>query len=256
MSRSFNGSSDQILTGVVSASSITTQLSLSAWIKPSAFTNAYNGAAGVINTNLLAFAIFYTKSTGKMAWYTQSRAVSGVVTAVDPGTATLSVGTWYNIILTVTVSAANIMSTYVNGISDGTNNGGGPDNFQFLTEPLGIGFDNANPGRNFPGSIADVALWNVALTATEVTAIAQGARPFTVRPANLISYLPVDGLQSPEPDLSGNANNGTVTGAALASGPPFMPFTPRWPRNFEPPAVTFLPAFALGRNFVNEGIAT
>jgi hypothetical protein len=38
--------------------------------------------------------------------------------------------------------------------------------------------------------------------------------------ANLKGWWPLDGYQSPEPDLSGNGNNGTLTGTAQVLGAP------------------------------------
>jgi hypothetical protein len=107
------------------------------------------------------------------------------------------------------------------------------------------------------GSVADVAIWQAALTATEAAALARGARPNTIRPASLTFWVPLDGYASPEPDLSKNANNVTLTGTTLAFGPPFAPFTPRWPRNIPPAAApTFNPAWAMRKNIVIEGVAT
>jgi hypothetical protein len=82
-------------------------------------------------------------------------------------------------------------------------------------------------GQALQGNMADTALWNVVLSATEIAALAKGIRPPQVRPAALIGYWPLDGLQSPEPDLSGNRNNGTLTGTVNAFGPPIRPITPR-----------------------------
>jgi hypothetical protein len=94
---------------------------------------------------------------------------------------------------------------------------------------MGFGYDVGTAGRNFPGSLADGAQWNTNLSAAEITALSKGARPYTIRPANLLGWWPLDGLQSPEEELSGAKNNGTLTGTTAAFGPPYMQFTPRWP---------------------------
>jgi hypothetical protein len=41
-------------------------------------------------------------------------------------------------------------------------------------------------------------------------------------------FWPLWGLSSPEPDLSGNRNDGTVTGAVRSNHPPITLFTPKW----------------------------
>ncbi len=80
------------------------------------------------------------------------------------------------------------------------------------------------------GGLADFAIWNTGLSALEVAALAKGVRPNSIRQKSLQIYYPLDGLASPEPDLSGNARNGTVHGTSRSFGPPVAPFTSRWPQ--------------------------
>jgi hypothetical protein len=88
-----------------------------------------------------------------------------------------------------------------------------------------------------------LAVWNVVLTAAEHLSLSKGVLPYKIRPSALIGWWQLDGLQSPEPDFSGKANNGTLTGTALVFGAPTMPFTPRWPIFFppSPPPFTLMP---------------
>lgn len=70
--------------------------------------------------------------------------------------------------------------------------------------------------ETFQGRIAEVGIWNVALTDEEAAALAAGAPPTRVRPGSLVRYAPLWGFESPEPDLGGNAdtwslNNGPTT---------------------------------------------
>lgn len=98
----------------------------------------------------------------------------------------------------------------------------------------------------FPGYAADVAIWNAALSDLECIALAKGVRPGWIRPGSLKGWWPIDGLQSPEPDLSGFANNGTVAGSPpKIQGPPFMMFTPRWKANVTPFDVPLPPEVVL-----------
>lgn len=43
----------------------------------------------------------------------------------------------------------------------------------------------------FAGDIAEVGVWNVALTAAEVASLAKGVSPALVRPQSLVTYLPL-----------------------------------------------------------------
>ena len=105
---------------------------------------------------------------------------------------------------------------------------------------------HGNAGDWFNGRLADIGLWTgVKLTATEAAALAKGARPYQIRTGSLKGYWPLDGLQTTEPDLSGLLNNGTLTGTALAFGPPYRPFTPRWPQMMQPTLWAGTAGFAL-----------
>jgi hypothetical protein len=53
-----------------------------------------------------------------------------------------------------------------------------------------------------------------------VQQLAAGYRPVDVNSANLQGWWPLSGYSSPEPDISGNANNGTLTGTTQAPMPP------------------------------------
>lgn len=51
------------------------------------------------------------------------------------------------------------------------------------------------------GYLSEVAVWDVALAAIEVAALAAGVHPYMIRPASLIGYYPIFGRQSQEPNL-------------------------------------------------------
>lgn len=65
-------------------------------------------------------------------------------------------------------------------------------------------FNSAStPQNEFNGRIAEVGMWNVALTQSEVEALAAGVSPLLIRPGNLVFYAPFLGDQND--DLTGNA---------------------------------------------------
>jgi len=222
MARSFNGTSDRITLGNNTILSLNIPITLAAW-----FNLQAPGGYGQIY-------IDYDTSAGQFYGMNANNAAIGFQANVGSfsGATGNSNNVWIH--AAVTVDASGNAVIYRNGVSDGTNTG-------ITWNPLGshsaeIGADFLSGDARFmQGYIADVAVWNINLSALEALALARGARPWTIRSANLKGWWPLDGLQSPEPDLSGNANNGTLTGTALVFGPPYMQFTPRWWQTLPPP---------------------
>lgn len=76
---------------------------------------------------------------------------------------------------------------------------------------IGANSNSAGPALYCDGSIAEVGVWNVALTAAEVAILATGASPTLVRPQSLVFYAP---LIRDLVDLRGGlslTNNNTAT---------------------------------------------
>jgi hypothetical protein len=79
-----------------------------------------------------------------------------------------------------------------------------------------IGARNTGGTSGWNGDIADVRFYDgVNLTLSELNAVMYG---FPVRYDALIGHWPL-GWGSPEPDLSGNGNTGTVTSATVSDSP-------------------------------------
>lgn len=118
------------------------------------------------------------------------------------------------------------------GVFDGTNffsylNGGNSSSHAAGSAPLSFNVNvfgaadvNGVKDNYFTGRLAEAGLWNVALTANEIAALAAGVNPRRIRPGSLKSYWPLWGLSSPEPDLSGGAYNLTLQGTSLANHAP------------------------------------
>lgn len=80
--------------------------------------------------------------------------------------------------------------------------------------------------------MAEAAIWNVALNAREVAALAVGVCPLRVRPGSLVGYWPLWGTHTNEPDLhpeSADATRREMTnnGTTAANHAPVMPFSRR-----------------------------
>jgi hypothetical protein len=81
-------------------------------------------------------------------------------------------------------------------------------------------------GNNWIGSIDEVAIWNEALTAAEITALYNSGNELNAdanyenysSTPNLVGYWKMnEGSGSTLTDLSGNSNNGTINGATWGS---------------------------------------
>lgn len=83
---------------------------------------------------------------------------------------------------------------------------------------------DSTPSSYFSGRIAEVAMWNVALSDAQALELAGGVPVLRMRPDALVEYWPCFGVGAPEPDYIGS-NNLTVTGAVQADHAPVaLPF--------------------------------
>lgn len=123
-------------------------------------------------------------------------------------------GVWINLVITHDQSSGTLTDPigYYNGLIQtstavATNNNVAATNGTFV---LGQAFP-ANFG--WDGLLAHFAAWDGAiLTQAEAVALANGAHPMSIAPANIVGYLPLDGIHSPEMDyVRGNAA-ATLTG--------------------------------------------
>lgn len=220
MARSLNGTSDYIATAS-NPTTTTSDLSVGIWVLATSFPAneiypIYNG-----NGASSGFGLFFPASTGILHF------LFGGVRDQASGVA-ISLGVWHHI-LGVWISSSGTMLQYVDGVLANSISGIGAPHAATGQCLLGCASDIT---RFWPGSLADGTIWTAALTAAEASALFQGARPSQIRPLSLAFWMPLTGLQSPEPDLSGGKFNGTLNGApAPAFGPPITAFTPRWPRS-------------------------
>jgi hypothetical protein len=123
------------------------------------------------------------------------------------------------------------------------------------------GIDRVDIGRlittanNFGGDIAEACIYNVALTAAEIAALAAGISPLSVRPDALVAYWPLldnDG----DVDWWGQYDVTPVSSPTYADHPPII--YPSGPQIFVPPQMghpaTRRLGLSLPRNFGNKGV--
>jgi hypothetical protein len=100
----------------------------------------------------------------------------------------------------------------------------------------------ANIFGEWSGLVAETGIWNVALTAGEITMLSLGASPMLIRPQSLVFYCPIIGKNDPEPEIIGGLNMTYTNTPVVADHVPtiFYPMTLPilYPSAVAPPSVT------------------
>lgn len=98
-----------------------------------------------------------------------------------------STNTWHH--LCGVETAANSRAVYLDGAGKGTDStASSPDNADRTTIGIEAMINLAQP---MSGDVAEVAVWDDALTDAEVAILAAGFSPLFVRPQNLVFYVPL-----------------------------------------------------------------
>lgn len=245
-----NGGNAYIKCATVPA--LTYPFTASVWVNLSSLsvTNPYVFLLDNVAVGGDFIGIFFDTATGKFSLIVAN--FNGTVFGILDFGPVISANTWYDLVFVGT--STNSRTGYANGANSATDTVS--VSVGATQTALWVGtYDQTQLTTNtISGSLADLALWNVALTPGEVSALASGMRPNRVRPGALRLWLPLDGLASPEPDFSGGAFNGTLfNGPTLGAGPPVTLFTPRWPQFLGATAATpWKPVRELKRNWLTR----
>lgn len=212
MARTFADASSQSLSVSATPPVVAAPLTMVAWVYQTtdlfgallSFTNS--GAANQF------FALEYSQNQDVFA----TARDGGTSNAISTGAGSLNSWTHAAAVFTDDTNRA--------ALRDGANKGtvalaktpSGLDRVQVAVE---------NTSAYLGGSIAEAAVWNVALTDAEVAILAQGVSPLFVRPQSLVLYLPL--IRDNDNDLVGGlnftANNGPTVSAHPAMIYPAAP---------------------------------
>ena len=144
----------------------------------------------------------------------------GVTFAVSTSNDLLALNTWANVIATFDINGDRKIHLYVNGVEinyavqdplpAGAQSDNSADGFYFGNDTFDDGWD---------GNLAELAVWNTVLTGPQITAVAASTTGVaSIQPANLVGYWHLCGTASPEPDVSGNGNDGVLSTNAPTQG--------------------------------------
>jgi hypothetical protein len=233
--RSFNGSSDIITIpaqGNILDNASTSQ-TISAWIFPTVIPSSGehdfigHGPSQVTGVQfLIGFGAYGNSGAAPSA----IGYAFGCCGAFGPGFGGCGTGytanAWYHIIAFINTTAAQSGMTVAGPVTCSTSVGYGPSDPR-LNNTGNIIIGKGWTGSNFQGIVAEVAIYNTLLSGTQMQALNKVCPiGISAKRASLpipAGYFPLWGASSPEPDLSGHANNGTLTGTAQANHPPCTP---------------------------------
>lgn len=122
--------------------------------------------------------------------YLRAAVQAGGSTAGADTTATINTGAWQHGAAVFTGNASR--TVYLDGANNATNTTSlTPSSAALNRTNVGTQWRNQARENYFDGRVAEAAIWNVALNASEVASLVTGIRPSLVRPQSLIFYAPL-----------------------------------------------------------------
>lgn len=209
-SRDFDGTDDQISIAVAGSESVT-NFTAAAWVNADAVGLYYGiaenrqggGLRGLLISAILKVTYCWENTADEYG------ADSGL---------SLTLNAWHFVAVRVTPTEAIVYMSPPGGGAFSTWTNTKTHNSKEIKGTWTIGNDPSDSLRFFNGRIAYVHFYNRTVTEAELTTIMY--KPGSISDG-LYGYWPLWGVNSPEIDLSGNGNTGTVTGATESSdGPP------------------------------------
>ena len=197
--------------------------------------------------NVYVDYVLVTNSPGRMELQFGVNDPSASSITGPSGTYSVVSKQWLYITFTYSASGDKYIHVYQNGVEVSyfsTSVGSGILAGDDSSGGFYIGSDSLDGGSSFDGYISNIAIWNRALTPSQVYSlyINGGGRPSLTDP-NLVSYWPLYGLEYPEVD-SVNGNNafpGPMPPASGDIGPPGVTtVTPTLPTTLAPDSVDLL----------------
>lgn len=185
-----------------------TVLTLAGWFKPNAVNASQDLLCKRNNAGTVLQYELRIDSTGK-AYFLIGNGGNSYDDAV--GATTLSTGAWQHMAGVKSGTGASAVKVYLNGSQDGADT----SNLSIGNTTLHLTIGRMSDSTQFPfnGLLAELAIWDIDLSALEVAALAKGLCPLMFRRDHLKGYWPLFGIGTNEPDLSGNGAIGTLNGS-------------------------------------------
>ena len=210
----FDATDDFMTVAADSAINFSGDMTVSAWIKADVW-----GAAGIAGVGSSYPGMFHlgTLSSGKFIFYGSS--------GLRKSDSAFSAGNWYNVTVSIQSGVTNGTKMYINGSLDAT----GTTTITSRTDPLIIGKISYGNSQRFNGLIDEVALFNSALSADDISNIYNSGVPTDLGSGGL-NLSPVGWWRMGEND---GATGTTITDqgsggndGTLVNGPTFSTTVP------------------------------
>jgi len=201
----FDGTSDYVDMGNVL--NITGDISITFWMKTNgAWDNIWNAL------------VCKGDNTYRVARYSTSNAIGFSLSGTDElntsGTSAVDDSKWHHIACTYDGANKRI---YVDGALETTEATTGA--IDTSTQPLRIASNAQDSARAFNGSVADVRIYDAALSVGDITTLAENILPNQGRTANLVGHWKLDETSGTTATDSGSGgNNGTHAGSPTKFG--------------------------------------
>jgi hypothetical protein len=220
MARTFVAASSQYLESTSTPSVTAVPLTMACWVR-------------IASSSVLSLSAIENRSLSddNFRMYTNGLTINAAqgasaVSQVSTTAGSLVIGTWAHAAGVFTSNSSR--TAYVNGVAGAANSVaiGAPSGINSMS--VGRLYHGASPLQYMDGDLAEIAIWNIALSAAELATLALGVSPLLVRPEALVFYAPLLG-GSPENDVM-RRKSLTVTGATAATTHPRMLLASSKPR--------------------------
>lgn len=179
MAYNFNGSRHL---STASAPASGTPMTIACWLRP---TNS--------NSTIAAVSVGQTSASHRNQVFVQANTIYIAAQGAALAQISSAESTAFNNVWTHSAgvfTSATSRTVYKNGGNSATDTTNIGSQNAFASVLVGAR-DNGSIGLYFSGDIAEVGIWNVALTAAEIASLARGYTPAQIRPQSLVFYAPL-----------------------------------------------------------------
>lgn len=202
----------KVSAAVVSAAPVT----LAAWAKTATFS-AKNVLLSITDSASATTNNYFQLSTlatgGNVSASAADTGSAAAATSAAPPT-----GAWFH--AAAVFASSTDRRAFLNGANKGTNaTAKTPSGMN--TTSVGVAIQSViNSPWN--GDLAEAAIWNIALSDSDVASLAAGVSPLLMHPEALVAYWPLIGQNSPENNIVSATSVMSITGSLSASAGPII----------------------------------